>query len=69
MAKLNASEVKRDGESCIEKEGSNFSFSGRGHDILDDLGNDCNGAVDEQTVGVAKEDETTSAALCALATR
>ena len=63
MAKFNESKVKRDGELCIEKEGSNFSFGDGGHVILDDLSDDCNGAVDEHTVGVAKEDEATSAAL------
>ena len=63
MAEFNEGEAKRDGESCIEKEGSNFSFGSRCHDILDDFGNDCNGAVDEQTVGVTEEDEATSTAL------
>ena len=63
MAKFNENEAKRDGESCIETEGGNFSFGGRGHDILDDLDDDCNGAVDTQTVGVAKEDEANSAAV------
>ena len=33
------------------------------HDILNDLGNDCNGAVDKQTVGVTKEDEATDTAV------
>ena len=64
MTKLNESEAKRDGESCVEKEASNFSSDGRCHDVLDDLGNDCNGAVDKQTVGAAEEDEVTSAAAC-----
>ena len=64
MAEFNESEAKRDVESCIEKEGGNFSFGDRGHAIFDDLGNDCDGAVDEQTVGVAKEDEAARAALC-----
>ena len=60
MAEFNESEGKRDGESGIEKEGGNFSFGG----VLDDFGDDCNRAVDKQTVGVAEEDETTSAAVC-----
>ena len=64
MAKFNESEAKRDGESCIEKEGRNFSFGDRGHDILDDLDDDCNGAVDKQTVGVAEEDKATSSTAC-----
>ena len=62
MAEFNESEAKRDGESCIEKEGGNFGFGSRGHNILVDLGNDCNGAVDEQIVGSTEEDEATSAA-------
>ena len=64
MAELNESAAKRDGESCIEEEGGNFSFGSRCHDILDDIGDDCNGAVDEQTVGVTEEDEAASAAAC-----
>ena len=65
MAEFNhEGEAKRDGESCIEKEGNNFSFGNRGYGIIDDLGNDCNGAVDKKTVGVAKEDEATRAAAC-----
>ena len=47
MAELNESEAKKDGESCIEGEGGNFSFDGRCHNVLDDLGDDYNGAVDE----------------------
>ena len=62
MAELNEGEAKRDGESDIEKEGSNFSLGSRCHDFLDDFGNDCNGAVEKQTVGVSEEDEATSAA-------
>ena len=64
MAEFNEGEAKRDGESGIEKEGGNFSFGGRCIDVLDDFGNDCNGAVDKQTIGVAEEDEATSAASC-----
>ena len=58
MTKLNEGEAKRDGESCIKKEGGHFSFGGRYHDALDDLGNDSDGAADKKTVGVAEEDET-----------
>ena len=64
MVEFNESEAKRVGEFCIEKEGGNFSFGGRGHEIHDDLGDDRDGAVDEQTVGVAKEGEATRVALC-----
>ena len=64
MAEFNEGETKRDVESCIEKEGGNFSFGGRCHEVLDNLGDDCNGAVDKQTIGVAVEDKATSAAAC-----
>ena len=69
MVEFNEGKAKRDGESCIEKEGSNFSFGGRCHDILDDFGDDCNGAVDKQIVGVTKEDEATIRLWTLLATR
>ena len=64
MAEFNEGEVKSDGESGIEKEGCNFSLSSRGHDVLDGFGDVSNGAVDDQTVGVAGEDEAPRAALC-----
>ena len=62
MTKFNEGEAKRNGESGIEKESGNFSLGNRGNYVLDDFGDDCNGAVDEQTVGVAEEDEAISAA-------
>ena len=57
IAEFNEGETKRDGESSIEKEGGNFSLGSRCHDVLDDLGDDCNGAADKPIIGVAEEDE------------
>ena len=45
------------------------SFGGRCHDVLDDFGDDCNGAVDKQTVGVAEEMKPPARLRALLATR
>ena len=46
---------ERDGFLGVDMEGSNFSFSGTAHNILDDLGDDQDGGVEERVVATAEE--------------